>query len=218
MRTAEWTQSVSVLDRLTAVLDAFGHDGKGLTVTELARRANLPKSTVSRIASELVDEGYLDRDGTLLYLGVRLFEFGQSVDGPRRLREVSRPAIKRLRDATGCDVHVAVVDGDGVIIVAEARSRSGTAAVDVGDRLSRSDTALGLAYAAAADSAATGDAPTTRECSHRDLRCVAAAIIARNRPAAALAVSGAASEVRAADVAPLVQATAITIGRALSDG
>ena len=66
MRTANWTDSVSVLDRVTAVFDAFGDDDHGLGVSELARRANLPKSTVSRIAADLVAQRFLDRDGELL--------------------------------------------------------------------------------------------------------------------------------------------------------
>lgn len=215
MRTAAWTQSVSVLDRLSAVLDAFGDDGEGLTVTELARRANLPKSTVSRIASELVDEGYLDRDGTLLYLGVRLFEFGQSVDRPRRLRDVSRPAIKRLRDATGHSVHVAVIDDEGVIIVADARGRSGPTAASVGDRLPGETTALGIAYSAAAAGAA-GDPAQPHVSTHGTVRCAACAIIVRGRPAAAVSVSGPASSFDAAEAATMVQATAATIGRELA--
>ena len=76
MRTADWTDSVSVLDRVTAVFEAFGEHDEGLGVSELARRANLPKSTVSRIAADLVEQRFLDRDGDKLYLGVRLFELG----------------------------------------------------------------------------------------------------------------------------------------------
>ncbi|MGO1629445.1 MULTISPECIES: IclR family transcriptional regulator [unclassified Microbacterium] len=217
MRTAAWTQSVSVLDRLSAVLDAFGDDGAGLTVTELARRANLPKSTVSRIATELVDEGYLDRDGSLLYLGVRLFEFGQSVERPRRLRNISRPAIKRLRDATGHNVHVAVIDDDSVIIITDARGRSGHATASVGDRFPRDATALGLAYSAVTDGG-NGDIATAHERTHGEARCVASAVVVRGRPVAAVSVSGPVPQVDVADVAPLVQATAFTIGRELAGG
>ena len=91
MRTADWTDSVSVLDRVTAVFEAFGEHDEGLGVSELARRANLPKSTVSRIAADLVGQRFLDRDGDKLYLGVRLFELGQTVEQPRRLRRSRCP-------------------------------------------------------------------------------------------------------------------------------
>ena len=95
MRTADWTDSVSVLDRVTAVFDAFGEQDEGLGVSELARRANLPKSTVSRIAADLVAQRFLDRDGDKLYLGVRLFELAQTVEQPRRLRHFALPVMTR---------------------------------------------------------------------------------------------------------------------------
>src|SRR6478735_7651554 len=118
MRTARWNESVSVLDRVTAVFDAFGEQDEGLGVSELARRANLPKSTVSRIAADLVAQRFLDRDGDLLYLGVRLFELGQTVELPRRLRQRALPVMKELRDTTGQTVHLAVLEGIDVVFIA----------------------------------------------------------------------------------------------------
>ena len=38
---------LGVLDRMTAILDAFDEDDRGLGLSELATRAGLPKSTVS---------------------------------------------------------------------------------------------------------------------------------------------------------------------------
>ena len=117
MRTASWTDSVSVLDRVTAVFDAFGEDDEGLGVSELARRANLPKSTVSRIAADLVAQRFLDRDGELLYLGVRLFELGQTVPQPRMLRRLALPVMRELRDVTAQTVQLGVLDGEDVLFV-----------------------------------------------------------------------------------------------------
>lgn len=121
MRTANWTDSVSVLDRVTAVFDAFGDDDHGLGVSELARRANLPKSTVSRIAADLVAQRFLDRDGELLHLGVRLFELGQTVPLPRRLRQLALPVMRELRDVTGQTVQLAVLDGSDIVLIAMLR-------------------------------------------------------------------------------------------------
>ena len=107
MRTADWTESVSVLDRVTAVFEAFGEHDEGLGVSELARRANLPKSTVSRIAADLVEQRFLDRDGDMLYLGVRLFELGQTVAAatpapPARASRDDRPARHDRPDRPSC--------------------------------------------------------------------------------------------------------------------
>jgi IclR family acetate operon transcriptional repressor len=149
MRTADWTESISVLDRVTAVFEAFGEHDEGLGVTELARRANLPKSTVSRIAADLVDQRFLDRDGDKLYLGVRLFELGQTVEQPRRLRQLALPVMMDLRNVTGQTVHLAVLDGSDVVFIAIVRGGSMPKPLArVGGRLPAHATALGKAILA----------------------------------------------------------------------
>jgi IclR family acetate operon transcriptional repressor len=155
MRTAGWTDAVSVLDRVTAVFDAFGEQDEGLGISELARRANLPKSTVSRIAADLVGQQFLDRDGDKLYLGVRLFELGQTVDQPRRLRHAAIPVMTELRDVTGLTVNLAVLAGSDVVIIAIVRSEPGAKSpARVGGRLPAHATALGKALLAFAPHAA----------------------------------------------------------------
>jgi DNA-binding IclR family transcriptional regulator len=149
MRTANWTDSVSVLDRVTAVFDAFGEQDEGLGVSELARRANLPKSTVSRIAADLVAQRFLDRDGDRLYLGVRLFELGQTVEQPRWLRRFALPVMTELRDVTGQTVHLAVLDGPDVVFIAIVRGLpTSKPLARIGSRLPAHATALGKALLA----------------------------------------------------------------------
>jgi len=149
MRTANWTDSVSVLDRVTAVFDAFGEQDEGLGVSELARRANLPKSTVSRIAADLVAQRFLDRDGDRLYLGVRLFELGQTVQQPRRLRRFALPVMTELRDVIGHTVHLAVLDGSDVVFIAIVRgAATARPLARIGGRLPAHATALGKALLA----------------------------------------------------------------------
>ncbi|MCP2635507.1 IclR family transcriptional regulator [Microbacterium sp. HD4P20] len=148
MRTADWTDAVSVLDRVTAVFDAFGDD-EALGVSELARRANLPKSTVSRIAADLVEQRLLDRDGDKLSLGIRLFEFGQTVQQPRLLRTHALPVMAQLRNLTGYAVHLAVRDGADVVVIAALRGSGPAApAQRVGARHPAHATAAGRAMLA----------------------------------------------------------------------
>ena len=149
MRNAAWTTSVSVLDRVTALFDAFGEHDEGLGVSELARRANLPKSTVSRIAADLVDQRFLDREGSKLYLGIRLFELGQTVAEPRKLREAALPLMNELSLATGRSVHLAVLEHADVILVAVVRGgRELKPLGRVGERRPAHATALGKAILA----------------------------------------------------------------------
>ena len=78
--------AVGVLDRMTCILEAFDGDDRGMGISELALRAGLPKSTVSRLVATLVRQRYLERDGKLIHLGLRLFELGQLAEQPRELR------------------------------------------------------------------------------------------------------------------------------------
>ena len=149
MRTAAWTSAVTVLDRITAVFDAFGEHDEGLGVSELARHANLPKSSISRIAGELVEQGLLDREGDTFYLGARLFEFGQTVERPRRLRHFAYPVMAGLRDLTSQSVQLAVLDGTDVVFLAIARSEPAIRPhARIGGRLPAHATAVGKAIMA----------------------------------------------------------------------
>jgi DNA-binding IclR family transcriptional regulator len=146
MRTADWSESVSVLDRITAVFEAFEADDDGLGVSELARRAHLAKSTVSRIAADLVEQRFLERRGDKLYLGVRLYELGQNVDEPRRLRRLALPLMAELRDLTGHTVTLALVGDTDVLYVAVTRGRTPAVALGgVGARVPVAESALGRA-------------------------------------------------------------------------
>lgn len=149
MRNAAWTTSVSVLDRVTAIFEAFGEHDEGLGISELARRANLPKSTVSRIAADLIDQRFLDREGSKLYLGIRLFELGQTVAEPRKLREAALPLMKELSQATGRSVHLAILEKADVILVAVVRGGRALKPLGrVGERRPAHATALGKAMLA----------------------------------------------------------------------
>lgn len=116
-------EAVGVLDRVTAIFEAFDDDDSGLGVSELALRSGLPKSTVSRLVADLVRQRYLERDGRLVRLGLRLFELGQLSDGPHRLRAAALPVLAELRHATGATLHLAILEGREMTYVAVLRGR-----------------------------------------------------------------------------------------------
>jgi DNA-binding IclR family transcriptional regulator len=105
------------LHRVVTLLGAFRAEENAVSPAELARRVGLPKSTVHRIASDLVAEGLLERHAAQVRLGVRLFEIGQRVPRQRVLRDAARPYMQDLREATRQTVHLAILDGDQVVYV-----------------------------------------------------------------------------------------------------
>jgi DNA-binding IclR family transcriptional regulator len=155
-RNARSTPGVDVranpLERAVAVLMCFRPSGGVLTLAELVRRTGLPKPTVHRLASQLVELGLLQRATPGYLLGVALFELGELVPLKRSLREEALPFMQDLYEATHETVHLGIRDGHDVVY---AEKIQGHAAVKVpsrvGGRLPLNCTGVGKALLAFAD-------------------------------------------------------------------
>ncbi|MFC4080695.1 IclR family transcriptional regulator [Amycolatopsis samaneae] len=115
MRTTGRNGDGLIADRIAALLSAFRPGDDALGVSELARRTGLAKTTVHRLAGHLVGTGLLEREGTAVRLGLRLFEIGQLAVRRRGLVEAARPYLADLREATRNTVHLAVLEGTEVV-------------------------------------------------------------------------------------------------------
>ncbi|MGW9585353.1 IclR family transcriptional regulator [Microbacterium sp. NPDC055455] len=101
-----------VLERTLRVLDCFTDDEPAVTAAVLAARTGLPSSTLHRLLATLVAEGLLTRGpGHTYAIGPRLWELGELSPLSLRLRETALPHMVRLYEATGENVHLAVLDG-----------------------------------------------------------------------------------------------------------
>jgi DNA-binding IclR family transcriptional regulator len=107
----------SATGRITSVLEAFRDDHDALTLSELARRTALPKTTAHRLTGELVRCGLLERAGSEFRLGLKLFELGQLVPQQRSLRDAARPVMADLREATRHSVNFGVLEGTDVVYI-----------------------------------------------------------------------------------------------------
>jgi DNA-binding IclR family transcriptional regulator len=81
----------SVLQKARLILAAFDAPSPQLGLSDLSRRTGLAKTTVHRVASELVSVGLLARYGRRYELAPLLFEFGQRVPRTRALRLAASP-------------------------------------------------------------------------------------------------------------------------------
>ncbi|MEY2444530.1 MAG: hypothetical protein QOE00_1110 [Ilumatobacteraceae bacterium] len=100
----------TVLGRAALLIEAFDIDRPLMSLNHLADRTGLPRSTVHRLAEQLVAIGWLERASTGYRLGVRLFELAGLVAGRNRMRERALPAMRWLFKETGLSVHLAVLD------------------------------------------------------------------------------------------------------------
>lgn len=108
--------SVTTAVRLLKLFSVQDHE---LGISELAKRLNVAKSTVHRLASALLDEGLLEQnpENNRYRLGVALFGLGTLV---RRRMEVVAEAktfLTDLRTQTGENVRLAILNGTNVVYV-----------------------------------------------------------------------------------------------------
>jgi DNA-binding IclR family transcriptional regulator len=115
-----------VLQKARLILDAFDAHSRRLGLSELSRRSGLAKTTVYRVASEMVSVGLLARHGRQYELAPLLFELGQRVPRTRALRLAAAPYLEDLAITTRETV-VLGVPGDHEVLFVE-RSTSASAA------------------------------------------------------------------------------------------
>jgi DNA-binding IclR family transcriptional regulator len=94
---------VAAVERAFAVIDALADGHAELGTNEIARRTGINASTVSRLLATLCRAGFVERaPGSGRYrLGLRLVSLGNGVLARLDLREVARPHLVALAQATG---------------------------------------------------------------------------------------------------------------------
>jgi len=142
----------AAIDKAISLLVAFGDRAStGLGVSELARRAQLSKSTAFRVLGMLERNGVVERVGTNYRLGARLHELGWAVYAPghERIRDLLTPFVIDLYELTRETVHLATLHGTEVVYLAKLYGhRSVPSPSRIGGRLPAHCTAVGKALLA----------------------------------------------------------------------
>jgi DNA-binding IclR family transcriptional regulator len=112
MAEATGTQAI---DRAAQLLVRVVESVRPPSVGELAERAGLPKSTTSRLVAALERQGLVQRlgDRGRLRPGPVLLRYA-SRDGAGTLVELAGPSLRRLAEASGETINLAVPGPDGV--------------------------------------------------------------------------------------------------------
>jgi DNA-binding IclR family transcriptional regulator len=117
------TPHMNAAGRLLAVLDAFGPQQRALSLSEIARRADLSLSTAHRLVCELARWGALERGpGGRYSIGLRLLELAALSPRGLGLREAAFPSLDELHHRTRGNVHLGVRDGIEVVYVETIRA------------------------------------------------------------------------------------------------
>jgi len=136
--------NVQSLVRGLAVIRVFDARHARLTLSDVARRADLSRATARRVLHTLVALGYVGTDGKEFTLRPRILELGHAYLSALGLPDVAAPHLERLREEVHESCSVAVLDDTDVVYVArEATTRIMTVAIHVGTRFPAHLTSMG---------------------------------------------------------------------------
>jgi DNA-binding IclR family transcriptional regulator len=115
---------VQVIDRVLALLEILAANGPAMTLAELARRVELPKSTALRLLAVLQRHRFVERESSTgdYRLGLKLLELGSQAAAQFDFGDRARSYLDRLMSATGESVFLSVLDGSEVLAIARAES------------------------------------------------------------------------------------------------
>lgn len=145
-------QFVAALARGLAILRCFRLGDHYLGNQEIAKRAGLPKPTISRLTYTLTRTGFLSYSPTReeYALGPGVLVLGHAYLAALKVREAARPLMQELADFVQATVALAENDGERMVIVEICHgSPTYRLRLDVGQRVPHNSTALGRAYLSA---------------------------------------------------------------------
>ncbi|MEV4644840.1 IclR family transcriptional regulator [Saccharopolyspora sp. NPDC049357] len=121
----------SVLTRAMRILRSFTAGSPTLTVSEIARRTDLPVTTAHRLVTELVELGALDRgeDGRVR-MGHHLWEVASRSSRAQDLRQVAMPFMEDLQAVVRQHTQIGILEGTDVLYL-ERLSARGEAVANV---------------------------------------------------------------------------------------
>ena len=144
----------SVLSRMVRIFEAIDPDTPAVTVTELARRADLPTATTWRLVNELVEYGWLHRDGRRIQVGVRMWELAARASPTLGLREAAMPHMEDLHSLVGHHTQLSVLEHREVLSIERLSARVAVPNLSrLGGRLPLHASAAGLVLLANASAA-----------------------------------------------------------------
>jgi DNA-binding IclR family transcriptional regulator len=140
----------SVTARALSVLGVLTAQNPSLTLSEISRACGLPVATVYRLAGELEEARFLERDSSGRYsLGVRMWEMGLLTPVHGHLREAAMPFLLNLQYECRETVQLAVCDGvDAVYIEKLSLDTKTPVQSRIGARIPMHATAVGQAILA----------------------------------------------------------------------
>lgn len=107
------------LERALRILNVLGNERPRLSLAQLSEALNLPRATVLRLCTTLMNFGFLRQDPLSKHysLGMRVLELAISVYDSFSLRKIASPHLNILQTKIGKTIFLAVLDKDEVLYI-----------------------------------------------------------------------------------------------------
>jgi IclR family transcriptional regulator, KDG regulon repressor len=114
--------TVPSLHRAIQALDMLACSADGLSLAEMSKRLNTPKSTLFRIMVTLQDHSLVnqDRGRKVFSLGMKLVEWGHAALERVDLKQIAHPHLEQLANETRESFYLGVLDNLEVILIDRA--------------------------------------------------------------------------------------------------
>jgi IclR family pca regulon transcriptional regulator len=143
-RSPRNTEFVQSLARGLAVINTFDANNPRMTLSQVARAANIPPAAARRFLLTLLQLGYVAHEDGLYSLRPRVLSLGYGSLSRLTMRDVAEPHLKNLAAEVHESTSLSVLDGDDIAYVARvATSRIMINAIVLGTRLPAHLTAMG---------------------------------------------------------------------------
>ena len=143
---------LEALARGLRVIQAFNHERRQLSLSDIARLVSLPRASVRRTLHTLVHLRFAETDGRLFRLTPRILTLASTYLASNSISGILQPAVERLSAEVGEACSAAVLDGEDVIMIAHAvPNRVLNLAAQIGFRLPAIASSLGRVLLAALD-------------------------------------------------------------------
>lgn len=137
----------STFARGMTVLRAFDDNHTRLTLADIARKTNLDRATVRRLALTLVHLGYAYRDGKHFTLSPKVLTLAGSFLRGNQFGTLVQPLLNRYAASIESTVSLAIVDSEAAVYVAQSTLQTSdiTFGFTVGSKLPLLHSAIGRA-------------------------------------------------------------------------
>jgi IclR family pca regulon transcriptional regulator len=144
MARADNPDFVEAIERGLEVIRALGKAPGGLSLSQVAEAASLPRPTARRALVTLETLGYVRAEERIFRLTPRVLDLGCAYVDSLGLWDVVRPHLRALVERTGESSSMAQLDGSEIVYVGRvAVPKIITIAVGVGTRLPAASTSMG---------------------------------------------------------------------------